>query len=56
MSKEIYTAECRFCNQVIQLSDPELTEEQAVEEAIMHCNCLDAVKYRKEKKTEGRKP
>ena len=50
MSKQIHTAECRFCGQVVQMEDVDLTEEQAQEEATMRCDCFDAVRYRKEKK------
>lgn len=50
MSKQIHTAECRFCGQVVQMEGVDLTEEQAQEEATMRCKCADAVIYRKEKK------
>ena len=47
--KQIHTAECRFCGQVVQMEDVDLTEEQAQEEATMRCKCIDAIRYRKEK-------
>lgn len=50
MSKEIQTAPCRFCGQMVQFAvDGNLTEPQAAEEATMHCTCTEASEYQKEK-------
>ncbi len=50
MSKEIQTAPCRFCGQMVQLDTEEkLTQPQAEEKATMSCTCPEAVEYQKEK-------
>lgn len=50
MSKEVQTAPCRFCGQMVQIeAEGKLTEPQAAEEATMHCTCAEAVEYQKEK-------
>lgn len=50
MSKEIQTAQCRFCGQMVQIeADEKLTKPQAEEQATMTCNCPEAVEYQKEK-------
>lgn len=49
MSKEIKTASCRFCGQMVQFDESEeLTPEQATEKATMMCKCSEAVEYQKE--------
>ena len=50
MGDIIKTAQCRFCGQTVQIeTDKELTQPQAEEQAIMTCNCTEAVEYQKEK-------
>ena len=50
MSKEVQTAPCRFCGQMVQIeAEGKLTEAQAEEQATMSCTCEQAVEYQKEK-------
>lgn len=50
MGKELQTAPCRFCGQMVQIEyGYKLTEPQAQEEATMACTCIEAVEYQKEK-------
>jgi hypothetical protein len=49
MSKAIQAAECRFCGQMVQINEDNLTQPQAEEKATMQCNCPEAVEYQKEK-------
>lgn len=50
MSEFVKTAQCRFCGQMMQISEEEqLTQPQAEEQATMSCNCDAAIEYQKEK-------
>ena len=40
--KTVHTAPCRYCGQVIQIDEENLTEEQAIEAASMRCSCARA--------------
>lgn len=46
--KQIQTAPCKFCGQIVQFEEEKsLTDEQAMEMAVMECSCEEAVMYRK---------
>lgn len=46
--KQIQTAACRFCGQIVQFeTEKVLTDEQAMEKAVLNCKCEDAAIYRK---------
>lgn len=51
----VQSAECRFCGQMIQIeTKDELTAQQAQEEAVMLCQCLEAREYQREKNRRER--
>ena len=51
--KQIQTATCRHCGQIVQFeAGKALTDEQAMEMAVLNCGCEDAVKYQKWMKQE----
>lgn len=55
MSKEVQTAACRFCGQMMQIqSEEKLTQPQAEEEATMSCTCDAAIEYQKEKQRKDK--
>lgn len=55
MSKEMQTAQCRFCGQMVQIETEEkLTQPQAEEKATMICTCDAAVEYQKERQRKDK--
>lgn len=51
----VQSAECRFCGQMIQIeAEDGLTAQQAQEEAVMLCQCLEAREYQREKNRRER--
>lgn len=55
MSKEMQTAQCRFCGQMVQIETEEkLTQPQAEEKATVICTCDAAVEYQKEKQRKDK--
>lgn len=46
--KQIQTATCRYCGQIVQFeAGKALTDEQAMEMAVLNCGCEDALAYQK---------
>lgn len=55
MGKTIQTAPCRYCGQIVQFESGELlTDEQALEMAVLECSCEDAKAYRRWQLNEKR--